>query len=386
MHLEEIAMPRPSLLSALLALSLAPLAAQAAPLYNVTPVGNFGNLTSLPNGLNNAGTVVGYVYTSGGHINAYSSSNGTATSLHQGAPNTGNSKAWGINESGAVVGESSVGNATQASVFSNGSVQTLGTLGGQNSYGYGINAAGQVVGVSDTATPNVQHGFVTGAGGALIDIGPVNDGSYSAANAINDLGAVTGYAEISAAGDYRAYIYTSGGMQILDTLGGSFAQGYAINNAGMVAGYSGIANDAESHAFLYANGLLVDIGDLGGDDSYATGINAAGDVVGASNFMAGGVGGYHAFLYSGGVLKDLNDLIDPSLGLNLVYAGDINDKGQIAARGCMANGQCSDVLLSLISTPDPDPDPNNVPEPEAFTAGIAGLALMGLLRRRRSKR
>jgi hypothetical protein len=82
----------------------------------------------------------------------------------------------------------------------------------------------------------------------------------------------------------------------------------------------------------------------------------------------------------------LNDLIDPTLGLNLVYAGDINDKGQIAARGCTANGQCSDVLLSLIATPDPDPDPNNVPEPEAFTAGVAGLALMGLLRRRRAKR
>jgi probable HAF family extracellular repeat protein len=365
----------------LLALFAAPLAAQAAPVYTVAPVGSFGNLTSLPNGLNNAGTVVGYVYTPGSHVNAYSSSNGTATSLHQGAPNTGNSKAWGINESGAVVGESSVGNATQATVFSNGSVHTLGTLGGQNSYGYGINAAGQVVGVSDTSGGS-QHGFLTGAGGSLIDIGPVNGGGSSAANAINDLGAVTGYAEISAAGDYRAYIYTSGGMQFLDTLGGSFAQGYAINNAGMVAGYSGVAGDAESHAFLYANGLLLDLGDLGGDDSYATGINAAGDVVGASNVSAGGVGGYHAFLFSGGTLKDLNDLIDPALGWNLTYAGDINDKGQIAARGCQVNGQCADLLLSLVDNGGGDPDPNPVPEPEAISAGIAGLLLSRLLRRR----
>jgi probable HAF family extracellular repeat protein len=150
----------------------------------------------------------------------------------------------------------------------------------------------------------------------------------------------------------------------------------------MVAGYSFLAGDVISHAFLYASGMLVDIGSLGGSDSYATGINEAGDVVGVSN-LGNPNGGYHAFLYSGGVLKDLNDLIDPSLGLTLTYAGDINDKGQIAARGCKANGQCADLLLSLADTGGGDPDPNPVPEPEAFTAGIAGLALIGLLRRRR---
>jgi probable HAF family extracellular repeat protein len=171
-------------------------------------------------------------------------------------------------------------------------------------------------------------------------------------------------------------------MALLGTLGGNYAQGYAINDAGMVAGYSYLAGDAESHAFLYANGLLVDLGDLGGNDSYATGINAAGDVVGVSN-LGNPNGGYHAFVYSGGTLKDLNDLIDPALGLTLTYAGDINDKGQIAARGCQANGQCSDLLLSLADNGGGDPDPNPVPEPEAISAGIAGLLLSRLLRRRR---
>lgn len=366
----------------LLALSAVSFGAQAAPVYTVAPVGNFGALTSQPNGLNNASTVVGYVYTAGGHVNAYSSSNGNASSLHQGNPNTGNSKAWGINADGAVVGESSVGNATQATVFSNGSVHTLGTLGGLNSYGYGINASGQVVGVSDTAS-GAQHGFVTRADGSLADIGPVNGGGSSAANAINDLGQVTGYAETNAAGDYAAYIYQNGTMNFLATLGGNYAQGYAINNAGMVAGYSYVAGNVESHAFLYANGVLKDLGDLGGDDSFATGINEAGEVVGLSNLTVGG--SYHAFLYSGGTMKDLNDLIDPALGWTLAYAGDINDKGQIAAIGCKASG-CASLLLSLADTGGGDPDPNAVPEPEAFTAGIAGLALFGLLRRRRAKR
>jgi probable HAF family extracellular repeat protein len=373
-------MPRQSrLLYALLALAAAPLAAHAAPVYTVAPVGNFGSLTSQPNGLNNAGTVVGYNYTSGGHVNAFVSSSGAATSLHQGDPNTGNSKAWGINASGAVVGEASLGNATQAAVFSNGAVQTLGTLGGKNSYGYGINASGQVAGVSDTSDGS-QHGFVTGMNGALVDIGPVNGGSSSAADAINDLGQVTGYAETSANGDYAAYIYQNGAMNFLATLGGSFAEGYAINNAGMVAGYSGLAGDIASHAFLYAGGLLVDLGSLGGTDSYATGINESGNVVGASTLVAGG--SYHAFLYSGGTLKDLNDLIDPALGWTLTYASDINDKGQIAAVGCKAGNQCASLLLTLADTGGGNPDPNPVPEPEALSAGIAGLLLARMLRRR----
>ncbi len=57
-------MPRLSCL--LLALCAAPLAAHAAPVYTVAPIGA-GSLTSQPNGLNNAGTVVGYTYTAGGH-------------------------------------------------------------------------------------------------------------------------------------------------------------------------------------------------------------------------------------------------------------------------------------------------------------------------------
>jgi MYXO-CTERM domain-containing protein len=370
------------LLPLLLALSAVSFGVQAAPVYTIAPIANLGATPSQPNGLNNAGTVVGYVYTPQSHINAYSSTNGNATSLHQGDPNTGNSAAYGINASGAVVGQSSVGNTTQATVFSNGSVRTLGTLGGTNSYGYGINASGQVVGLSDTGIGGVQHGFVTGTNGELIDIDPTHASRSSAASAINDLGQVTGYAETSANGDYAAYIYQNGAMNFLATLGGTYAQGYAINNAGMVAGYSGLSN-GESHAFLYANGVLADLGDLGGNDSYATGINEAGDVVGVSN-RAGG-GSYHAFLYSGGTLKDLNDLIDPTLGWTLTYASDINDKGQIAAVGCKVGG-CSSLLLSLADTGGGDPDPNAVPEPEAFTAGIAGLALFGLLRRRRAKR
>jgi len=367
------------LLPLLLALSAVSLSAQAAPTYTVAPIAGLGGSASQPNGLNNAGTVVGFAYTSGNHTNAYVASNGATTSLHPGNANSGNSQAAGINESGTVVGQISTANGpTRAAVFSNGGVQVLGTLGGLSSFGNGINASGQVVGLADTADGN-RRGFVTGANGSLIEIGPLNGGYGSDANAINDNGAVTGYVDVNGNGDYRAYIYTNGTMQILDTLGGNYAQGYAINNAGMVAGYAFLAGDMVARAFLYANGEVKDIGGFGGFDTHATGINEAGDVVGAG-IDANNV--WHAFLYSEGTFRDLNDLIDPSLGWNIVYAGDINDKGQIAARGCKVGNQCADLLLTLADTGG-DPDPNPVPEPEAFTSGIAGLALFGLLRRRR---
>ena len=379
-------MPRQfRLLPLLLALSTVSLGAQAAPTYTIAPIAGLGGSASQVNALNNAGTAVGFAYTSGNHTNAYVASNGTTTSLHPGNANSGNSSATGINESGTVVGYISTANGpTRAAVFSNGGVQVLGTLGGTNSYGNGINASGQVVGLSQTADGS-QRGFVTGANGNLIEIGPRNGGYSSDANAINDLGAVTGYVDVNGNGDYRAYIYTNGTMQILDTLGGNYAQGYAINNAGMVAGYSYLAGDMVAHAFLYTNGQVNDIGGFGGD-TYATGINAAGSVVGSG--MAGD-GSFHAFLYSGGLFQDLNSLIDPSLGWSIQLATDINDKGQIAARGCRKNGPCSDLLLTLADTggdPDPNPEPNPVPEPEAFSAIAAGLALAGMLRRRRAKR
>jgi MYXO-CTERM domain-containing protein len=376
-------MPRQSrLLYLLLAISAAPLAAQAAPTYTVAPVGDLGGSASMPFGVNNAGQVVGYAYTPTNHTNAYLSQNGSATSLHPADPRAGNSEAHGINESGAVVGQVSFQNGpTRAAVFSNNGVQMLGTLGGVNSYGNAINANGQVAGDADAASGS-RHGFVTDANGNLVDIGPLNGGGSSSANAINDLGAVTGYAEVNGQGDYRAYIYANGSMQTLATLGGNYAQGYAINNAGMVAGYSFLAGDVVSHAFLYANGVLLDLGGFGGYDGYATGINEAGDVVGTAN---NGSSQYHAFLYSGGKLQDLNDLIDSSLGWTLTYAGDINDKGQIAARGCKAGNQCADLLLTLADNGGGGGNPSPVPEPEALTAGLAGLVLSGLLRRRRQR-
>jgi probable HAF family extracellular repeat protein len=364
----------------LLALSAAPLAAHAGPAYTVALVGGLGGSNSGPNGINNHGQVVGYAYTPSNAIQAYISTNGTATSLQPaGSPNLSGSSAAAVNDAGVVAGQVTYqGGATHAATFDNGQVHDLGTLGGSNSAGYGINASGTVVGEADVASGD-QHAFLS-QGGTMLDLGALG-GSFSLARGLNDLGAVTGYAAIDAAGDYRAFVFAGGIMSGLGTLGGNYSEGYAINNAGQVVGYAYLAGDIAYHAFLYANGVMQDLGSLGGSDSFATDINEAGDVVGTTIDSLGKAG---AFLYRGGTLQDLNGLIDPSLGWTLDYAAGINDMGQIAAHGCTAGHQCADLLLTLADTGGNNGG-NPLPEPEAFSAGIAGLALMQALRRRRSR-
>jgi hypothetical protein len=79
----------------------------------------------------------------------------------------------------------------------------------------------------------------------------------------------------------------------------------------------------------------------------------------------------HAFIYHNGAITDLNSLIDASLGWELIYATDINDRGQIVGYG-LVNGQGHAFLLS--------------PVPEPSTAIIVGAAVLYVIAsRRRSK-
>ena len=70
------------------------------------------------------------------------------------------SEAVGINASGQVVGWSSSSTSLgEASLYSNGTIQDLGTLGGTASYASGINDSGQVVGGA-SASSSADHAFL----------------------------------------------------------------------------------------------------------------------------------------------------------------------------------------------------------------------------------
>src|SRR5689334_7332966 len=91
----------------------------------------------------------------------------------------------------------------------------------------------------------------------------------------------------------------------LGTLGGSGSTATAINASGQVVGYSDGPAGSAGHAFLYSSGQMKDLGTLGGE-SYAYGINSTGQVTG--EYASGWdpfYGTLHtAFRYSNGTMTN----------------------------------------------------------------------------------
>ena len=205
----------------------------------VTDLGVLGGGTSLALGVNNAGQVVGwstaptyyhgFIWQSGtmsdlgsfggaafdqasavnalGQVAGWSASaldgnvdhpyiwqNGVMTDLG------GQGRAWGINEAGAVVGETYVGTTSfvaEATIWQNGTTTLLGTLQGDSgSRALSINSQGQVVGVSTPSgivDAGSQRPFLW-ENGVMTELPALPAGLGGAAWAvdINDAGVVVG--------------------------------------------------------------------------------------------------------------------------------------------------------------------------------------------------
>ncbi len=186
-----------------------------------------------------------------------------------------------------------------------------------------------------------QHAFLYSEG-SIQDIGTL-EGTWSYAYGVNNSGQVVGYSE-TASGMPHAFLYSAGNMQDLGTFaGGTYSLAYGINNLGQVVGYSETAPSVP-HAFLYSAGNMQDLGTLpGGVASQAYGINNLGQVVGWSTTASNDV---HGFLYNyGGPMIDLNNAISPASGWTLEWVYGINDKGQVIGAGTNQDGQFHAFLL-----------------------------------------
>jgi probable HAF family extracellular repeat protein len=220
-------------------------------------------------------------------------------------------------------------------------VTNLGTLPGytDSSYAAGINNSGQVVGWSETSGDEAEHAFLYSSG-AMKDLGTLG-GPSGHATGINDGGQIVGYS-LNSVGDYHAFIYSGGAMQDVPPLPGS--QGtdcwaYAISPNGQIVGMSR-ATPGGNHAFLYdGSGPPQDLGTLGGQTAYPNGINASGQIVGVS--QTSGNTAWDAFLYSGGIMYDLGTSSNASA---------INASGQIVGHAA-TSGSNSQAFLHSGNSP-----------------------------------
>lgn len=201
------------------------------------------------------------------------------------------------------------------------------------SRGSGISPDGKtLVGHSisgDSGNPARPIGFLDGT---LHDLGTLEGGSGGSAVDANTAGQIVGSSSISG-GNSHAFLYESGAMQDLGTLGGLSSQARAINESGRIVGQSHVSGNT-FHAFLYESGTMKDLGTLGGESSFAFGVNSIGQVVGASYMASNDPSDNHAFLYEDGTMKDLG-----TMGGRESWAADINDKGQITGGSALANGE-----------------------------------------------
>jgi probable HAF family extracellular repeat protein len=216
-----------------------------------------GDDGSVARDFNNSGQVVGYDLVNGFNHAFMTGPDGIGiTDL--GTLGGGESKAYGINDSGQVVGSSYVDNRhNNMHAFMTGpdgdGMTDLGTLGGRSSTAEAINDSGQVVGTS-VMTDGTTHAFITGPDGAdMKDLGTLG-GFYSEAIDINDLGEVIGKA-YTADNTNHSFLFSHGGITDLNLLDTVIAAGWKglhlmdINNHGQMVGVGTNRNDIQE-AFL----------------------------------------------------------------------------------------------------------------------------------------
>lgn len=154
-------------------------------------IGDLGGAGSWAYAINNAGVVVGEAQNSENQSRAYIWTREARTQVLSGINST--SAAWGINDSGQVVGEYDVDGSRRPFLWENGMVQNLGTLStGSQAWASDINNLGVVVGGSEyVRESSVEHAYVWTQSGGMVDLTPGLEGS-SWAVAINDNGWIVG--------------------------------------------------------------------------------------------------------------------------------------------------------------------------------------------------
>lgn len=206
-------------------------------------------------GANNAGQVVGYrqVTDEHGKLHQRAYLYTTQRTYDLGTFGGKQSDATAINDAGQVVGHLYTeyhDGYQRAVLYHNGKVREIGTFGGPVSTGVAINSAGQVVGYA-TLPGGGQRAFLY-VHGKLRNLGTLPGGTQSFAYAIDERGRVVGASDAKDS-PLHAFIYSDGVMQDLNALipadtGWVLTEARGINQSGQIVGYGFIKG--ERRAFL----------------------------------------------------------------------------------------------------------------------------------------
>ena len=341
-------------------LSAGGLHAATTPTYQVSSLGSLSGEYSLAYGINDSGMIVGQSFNSAtGRLEAVVWTNGVIQSLgFQGI-------ARAVNNSGTVVGETGVALLQipngRAFKWSNGVYTDLGDLGGAYSGAYDINDAGQITGFAftdpgPTATdPIVQytHAFKY-ENGVMADLGTVSTPlGYSRGHGINAAGEVAGRASLVEFGDsakHQAVWDALGNIDSNPTAFG-YSTGQQINNNGLVVG-NGFNASGQDRAIVWDGDVPTILGSLGGGQSRAWSVNDAGVIVGRASEADNSLSAMVSF--DGQTILRLSDLVEDMTGwAKLGEAYDINEIGQIVGIGTTRDGNTIGFLLTPIPVPLP---------------------------------
>lgn len=320
-------------------------------------------------GINNSGAVIGQsdgiIDTEFGPLYgsfAFVYENGQMKRLDLG----GNSTASKISDSGYVIGTAESLGSFVGFVYDGSAIHEF-SLGGSWTTVNDLNNSGTVVGAGYVANDLALHAFVY-QNGQIISLHPEGT-ARSHAGDINDAGQIIGTAFIDHA-QYAfelpiAFLHENGATTLIQPLEGHEATSASfISEAGHVVGTShDIAADGSEvvSVFVYHNGVMTQV-TPDGVNAMPKAVNNSGHVVGT--MTVGGV--EHGFLWNGSELIDLNSYLPAGSGWTIYEGAQINANGTILAHAYSAEGNMTAILLTV---DDSTTEPEEPEEPQPPTIG-----------------
>jgi probable HAF family extracellular repeat protein len=252
-------------------------------------------------------------------------------------PSARNTVGLGINNLGQIVGADQ---DTFRGFLLSGTSYSLLAPFGIGSQAFGINDSGDIVG-RFTLPPMMTHGFLY-SGGRYTQIDAPPPGAQSGANGINNAGQIVGDFLSGVGAAYQGFVLSSGSYTTFSVPGAGVTTPYKINDAGQIVGVYAKELGSGYHGFVLSGGSYATIDVPGATETIVGGINNLGQIVGY--YLAGST--QHGFLLSGGSFTTVDV---PDSTVTAIWG--INDAGQIVG-GYL---DTASVLHGFVATPSPEP-------------------------------